>query len=71
LIICKPDVTEVVRQPGDDEFILMGCDGIWEKCVNDSQPLITRVYNERKSANDGLTILKNLLDFLLAKDTNE
>jgi len=35
--------------------------------VKDSQPLITRIWNEKKSGNDGVTILKNLLDFLLAK----
>lgn len=27
-ITCKPDITEIVRQR-DDEFIIMGCDGIW------------------------------------------
>lgn len=44
LIICKPDVTEVARSP-EDEFIIMGCDGIWEKYVNDSQPMVTRIGN--------------------------
>jgi serine/threonine protein phosphatase PrpC len=29
LITCKPDVNEIARQSGDDEFIIMGCDGIW------------------------------------------
>ena len=27
-ITCKPDITETNRQP-QDEFIVMGCDGIW------------------------------------------
>ncbi len=49
----------------------MGCDGIWEKYVNDSQGLITRVYNKRKTGSDGVTILKGTLDFLLAKETAE
>jgi serine/threonine protein phosphatase PrpC len=38
-------VTEISRQAGEDEFIIMGCDGIWEKYVNDSQPMITRIAN--------------------------
>lgn len=66
LISPKPDVTEIDRS-SNDEFIVLGCDGIWEKYVKDSQPLITRIWNEKKSGNDGVTILKNLLDFLLAK----
>ena len=28
MITCHPDVRKVARQP-EDEFILMGCDGIW------------------------------------------
>ncbi len=67
LIICKPDITETIRVPGSDEFVIIGCDGIWEKYVNDSQPLITRICNERKSGTDGVNILKSLLDSLLAK----
>lgn len=49
----------------------MGCDGIYERYVNDSQPLITKVQAELKKGIDGVTVMKNLLDFLLAKDTNE
>lgn len=55
----------------NDEFIIMGCDGIWERYVKDSQPLITRIWNEKKSNTDGVNILKNLLDFLLASDTTD
>lgn len=33
--------------------------------------MITRVNNERKTGNTGSTILKNLLDFLVAKETIE
>lgn len=29
LIICKPDVKVFDRSPKEDEFIIMGCDGIW------------------------------------------
>jgi serine/threonine protein phosphatase PrpC len=64
-------VTEIPRQPGEDEFIIMGCDGIWERYVNDSQPLVTRIANERKTNTEGLTILVNLLDSVLAKETSE
>jgi hypothetical protein len=49
----------------------MGCDGIWEKYVNDSQPMITRISNERKTGTECSIILKQLLDSLVAKDTSE
>lgn len=67
LITCRPDVTEIPRQIGEDEFIIIGCDGIWERFVNDSQPLVTRIANERKTGIDALTILINLFDHIIAK----
>ena len=70
LITCKPDITQVARS-NDDEFIILGCDGIWQKYVNDSQPMITRIGNERKTGNDGQSILKNLLGSLLARQTSQ
>lgn len=47
----------------------MGCDGIFEKYVNDNQPLINRIVEERKKKLSGVQIMKDLLDSLLAKDT--
>lgn len=32
MITCKPDIREYERNEGD-EFIIVGCDGIWEKYV--------------------------------------
>lgn len=32
MITCKPDIREYDRKEGD-EFIIVGCDGIWEKYV--------------------------------------
>jgi serine/threonine protein phosphatase PrpC len=49
----------------------MGCDGIWERYVNDSQPLVTRIANERKTGIEGLNILVNLFDFVIAKETSD
>ncbi len=42
MITCHPDVKEFNRSQ-DDEFILMGCDGIWEKYVEDTDGLITQM----------------------------
>jgi serine/threonine protein phosphatase PrpC len=39
MITCKPDVRKFDRSPSD-EFILAGCDGIWERYVDDNQGII-------------------------------
>ena len=48
MITCKPDIRRFDRSP-DDEFILMGCDGIWERYVDNSQGLIDIVKSDFKS----------------------
>jgi serine/threonine protein phosphatase PrpC len=40
MITAKPDIKEVERDVEKDEFIIVGCDGIWEKYVDNSQGLI-------------------------------
>lgn len=42
MITCHPDVLEFDRSK-DDEFIIMGCDGIWEKFVDNTNGLISLV----------------------------
>ena len=59
-----------MRSP-EDEYIVIGCDGIFERYVTDNQPLINRLCESRKYKVNGVTIMKNLLDDLLAKDTIE
>ena len=72
MITALPDIEEILRKEGDKtEFILIGCDGIWEKHLKDAQPLITRIANEKKANIDGVDILRNMFDFLLASDTSE
>lgn len=40
MITANPDIREVERDLEKDEFIIIGCDGIWEKYVDNSQGLI-------------------------------
>ena len=47
LIICRPDITEIERSKEEDEFIILGCDGIWERYAKDSQLMITRLLTDR------------------------
>ncbi len=71
MITCKPDILELQRSKEKDEFIIMGCDGIWEKYVENSQGLIdiTKKYIAQK--NSDKDILQKLLQQLLAKDSSE
>lgn len=70
MITCKPDIKQVARSP-DDEFIILGCDGIWEKYVENSQGLIDMIRDDVKSGKDLRKLVEDLLDHLLAKDTSE
>ena len=50
----------------------MGCDGIWERYVDNSQGLIDLIRQLLKQYNSNLkTVIEKLLDELLAKDTRE
>lgn len=71
MITCKPDIKEVGRS-NDDEFIIIGCDGIWEKYVDNSQGLINLIRDDLKANNNDLKkVTEGLLDHLLARDTTE
>ena len=49
----------------------MGCDGIWERFVDNSQGLLDMIKTQFKTTKDLTKIIENLLDSLLAKDTRE
>lgn len=67
LISAFPDVTERRRDP-KDEFIIMGCDGIWETETNDQ---ICQFIKQKMPGSLSLTsIVNGLLDSLLARDTS-
>ena len=70
MITCKPDIKSIPRQ-NNDEFIIMGCDGIWERYVDNSQGLIDYLKPQIKSKKEPKQIVEDLLDMLLAKDTRE
>ena len=48
MITCKPDI-RVVPRANNDEFIIMGCDGIWERYVDNSQGLIDMLKPQLKN----------------------
>ena len=60
MIICKPDIKEVDRDERDS-FILMGCDGVWERYYENSSVLMDKIAKkiEKSEMKD---ILGDLLD---------
>lgn len=70
MITVNPDVKEEPRNPSD-EFIIMGCDGIWEQYVEDSSGMVNAIRKDVESGKKNIEIVKELLDRLLAKNTTE
>jgi serine/threonine protein phosphatase PrpC len=70
-ITCKPDIVKYDRCK-NDEFIIMGCDGIWEKHVDDSSGIVDLVWELLKTHNNKLNVVvEELLERLIAKESKE
>lgn len=68
MITCKPDI-KVFERHLEDEFIIIGCDGIWQRFVDNSQGLINIIKAHIGNAKPNRKIMEELLDELVAKDT--
>lgn len=68
MITCKPDI-RVFQRHFEDEFIIIGCDGIWQRYVDNSQGLIDIIKGHIGSSKANRKIMEELLDQLVAKDT--
>lgn len=62
-----PDIKKV-ELCKDDDFILIGCDGIWERYEKDGQELITKIRDERMGGKGPEQVLQDMLDGFLGKD---
>ena len=64
-IICLPEVRELERT-GKEEFIIMGCDGIWERYEDNSEPFAIMLKTQL-ATTDAKTVLENFFDDNLSK----
>lgn len=69
MITAHPDIKQVDRDLANDEFIIIGCDGIWQKYVDNSQGLIDIIKQKISKGKTNKVIMEQLLNELLAKDT--
>lgn len=67
LIIAVPEIRQRALS-NDDEFLLIGCDGIWE-CLTNQQicEFVAEKYKEKKNLSSSV---ESLLDRILAPDTS-
>lgn len=68
MITCKPDI-RTFEKSSQDEFIIIGCDGIWQRYVENSQGLIDIIKGHIGNQKPNRKIMQELLDELVAKDT--
>lgn len=62
-----PDI-KTIELCKDDDFILIGCDGIWERYEKDGQGLVTLVREERMKGKGPEQVLEDMLDGFLGSD---
>lgn len=66
LIISEPDIKEYTLT-GEDEFVLMGCDGIYE--IKTNQEIVDFIRDKLQKKERLESVLTSLLDWILAPDT--
>lgn len=57
------------RLKSEDEFIIVGCDGIWERYVENSQGMVDLLREKIAKKKDSRVVMQELLDELIARDT--
>lgn len=68
LISAMPDVN-VYQLEADDEFIVMGCDGVWE--ILKDEEICRFVHDRLKTESKVSKVCEDLLDMCLAPDTTQ
>lgn len=58
------------RSP-DDNFVILGCDGVWERYVSNSQKMVSHIKQLREKYNDKKMVMDRLFNDLVAKDVKD
>ena len=66
-----PDLTVHVRRPGEDEFVLLACDGIWDRLTNrDASDLVHKLIHDEGETDVGL-VCEEIIDTALELDSRD
>jgi protein phosphatase 2C family protein 2/3 len=69
-VICVPEITETDRCE-EDEFVILGCDGVWERYVANSQKLIDLMGQLLQKHENSKVMMDKLFGQLVARDTKD
>lgn len=64
MITADPDIIKIENKNLD--FIIMGCDGIWE--IKSNEQMVQHIWKKLADKKDNGAILEELLDELVSKD---
>ena len=66
-----PDLTVHARCPGEDEFVLLACDGIWDRLTNrDASDLVHKLIHDEGETDVGL-VCEEVIDTALELDSRD
>lgn len=65
-ITANPDIKVVELNPREDDFIIMGCDGIWETKTNEE--MVEYIYERLKQKKELKAIVEELLNDIISPD---
>lgn len=65
MITAEPDITQVTVNPGRDEFLVLGCDGIWDCLTNEEAVKYVR---DRIDSKTPVEIAREVLDEIVSED---
>jgi len=68
IVTCVPEITVNEFHANEDQFLLLGCDGLWE--VSDKKEVISRAYSDLKSKSIDATC-EDVLDLCLQKGSRD
>ena len=68
IITAEPDV-HTVQLTGEEDFLVLACDGIWD--VKDNQQVVDFVHERLKQGKDPTQVASELLDNCLAQDPKD
>jgi serine/threonine protein phosphatase PrpC len=69
-VVSVPDILEMERRE-EDQFLLLACDGVWERYVTSNQKMVSHLRQLREKHGNGKTVMDKLFNDMVAKELRE